>query len=55
MAQGLRLLSCDREFAARFIERVRQSVDLGEIAVAVEISSYSRGVHDEHRFVPTEP
>ncbi len=55
MAQGLRLLSCDHKFAKRFIERVRQSIDLREIPVAVEISSYSRGVRDEFRLVHAEP
>ncbi len=54
MAQGLRLLDADREFAARFIEQVRQSVERGEIAVAVEICSYFRGLRDEFRFAPTE-
>lgn len=55
MTQGLCLLSCDHKYAARFIERVRQSIDRGGIAVAVEISSYSRGIRDEFRFMPTEP
>lgn len=55
MAQGLRLLDSDREFAARFIERVHQSVDRSEIAAGVEISSCSRGLRDEFRFAPTKP
>lgn len=55
MAQGLRMLSCDHKFIARFIERIRQSVDLGEFAVAVEISLYSRGVRDEFRFATAKP
>jgi hypothetical protein len=55
MAQGLRLLDTDREFAARFIEQVRQSVERGEIAVAVEVYSYFRGLRDEFRFAPTRP
>ena len=55
LAHGLRLLSCDREFAARFIERVRQSVHHSEIAVAVEICSYFRGQPDKFRFAPTKP
>jgi urocanate hydratase len=55
LAQGLRLLDSNREFAARFINRVRQSVDRGEIAAAAEISSYSRGQRDVHRFAPSKP
>jgi hypothetical protein len=55
MAQGLRLLDANREFAARFIEQVRQRVGSSEVAVAVEISSYSRGQRDVYRFAPTKP
>lgn len=55
LAQGLRLLDANREFAVRFIDRVRQSVGRGEIAVAVEISSYSRGQCDEFRLAPSKP
>jgi urocanate hydratase len=55
MAQGLRLLDSNREFAARFIDRVRQSVSSGEIKSGVEIVSYSRGQRDVHRFAPTKP
>lgn len=54
MAQGLRLLDCNREFAARFSERVRQSTDCGEITFAFEILSYFRGIHDEFRIAPTK-
>jgi len=36
-AQGMRLLRCDREFTARFAERVRQRAERGEIGVAVQI------------------
>lgn len=55
LAQGLRLLDADREFVSRFVDRVRQSVDCGEIAVAVEISSDSRGQCDEFRLAPIKP
>lgn len=55
LAQGLRLFDCNREFAARFAERVNQCVDRGEIPVAVEIRSYSRGLCDQFRFVPVKP
>jgi urocanate hydratase len=55
LAQGLRLLDADCEFSARFIDRVRQSVEQGEIAFAVEIVSYFRGRRDEFRFAPAKP
>jgi len=55
LAQGLRLLDTNREFAARFIDRVRQSVERNEITVTVEICSYFRGLRDEFRFAPTKP
>jgi urocanate hydratase len=55
LAQELRLLDSNREFAARFINRVRQSVDRGEIAAAVEIRSYFRGLREELRFAPIKP
>jgi urocanate hydratase len=55
LAQGLRLLDADREFVARFIDRARQSVDLGEITFAIEIVSYFRGQRDVYRFSPTKP
>jgi urocanate hydratase len=54
LAGGLRLLDCDREFAARFTEQVWQSVKRGEIGVAVEIRLHHRGLQDVHRFVPDE-
>jgi urocanate hydratase len=55
LAQGLRLLDADREFSARFIDRVRQSVEQGEIAFGIEIVSYFRGQRDEFRFAPAKP
>ncbi len=55
MAQGLRLLDANREFAARFIERISQSVERDEIAFALEICSYFRGLRDEFRSAPTKP
>ncbi len=54
LAQGLRLLASNREFAARFIEEVDGRVKSGEIAAAVEIHSYFRGTQDMHRFAPTK-
>ena len=55
MAQGLRLLDCNREFAARFSERVFQCMERGEIAFAFEILSYFRGIRDEFRYAPPIP
>jgi urocanate hydratase len=53
MAQGVRLLRCNQSAAARFQERVRESVECGEIAVAVEIKLSDRSHWDEHRFSPS--
>ena len=50
LAQGLRLLACDEEFAADFIERVRCRVESGDIAVAVQIQLSRAGVCQLHRF-----
>lgn len=55
MAQGFRLLDSDGEFAAHFIDRIRQFAEHGEITYTVEIVSYIRGQHDEFRFAPTNP
>jgi urocanate hydratase len=52
MAHGLRLLHCNRKFAACFIEQVRQRAGRGEIPVAVEIQWQYRGQQDVYRFVP---
>lgn len=53
LAHGIRSLCADREFAASFIEQVRQRVTRGEIEVPVEIQSNCDGTWEEHRFVPT--
>ncbi len=53
-AQGLRLLDSNREFAARFTEQVWQSVQRGDVTVAVEIRLHHRGLQDVHRFAPGE-
>jgi urocanate hydratase len=55
MAKNVRLLDSNREFAARFIDRARQSIESDDIAATVEIHSYSRGTHDVYRFAPTKP
>jgi urocanate hydratase len=51
LGQGMRLLVCDREFAAVFIEQTRGGVERGEIGVAVEIQVTGRGVCDRHSFL----
>jgi hypothetical protein len=55
LAQNLRLLDSNRDFAARFIQEVDQRVKSGEIAATVEIHSSSCGTNEEHRFAPTKP
>ena len=52
LAYGMRSLRADREFAASFIEEVRQWVARGVIEVPVEIQSNCHGACEEHRFVP---
>jgi hypothetical protein len=52
MAQGLRLIESNREFSARFFEKLRECTDRGEIVFAFEIVSLFRGVHDQFRFDP---
>jgi len=56
LALGLRLLDSNREFAARFWERVNEAVDRGRIAAGFEICSYFHGgAPDQFRFAPTKP
>jgi urocanate hydratase len=55
LAQNLRLLDINREFAARFIEEVDRRVKSGDISTTIEINSYSRGLHEEKRFSSTKP
>lgn len=52
LANGVRLLRADREFGAKFIERVRERTERGEIGVPVEIRSTYEGASEEHRFSP---
>jgi urocanate hydratase len=54
MAQGLHLLETHREFDARFTKRVREAIDRGEIAFALEICSYINGMPDQFRFDPRD-
>jgi hypothetical protein len=54
LAQGLRLLDCDRAFAVRFVAQARQSAARGEIPVAFEIQTYFRGQRDDYLFTPGE-
>ncbi|MGA2086570.1 MAG: hypothetical protein ABSG60_13750 [Terracidiphilus sp.] len=52
LTQGVRLLRCDRESAACFIEQVRKRVDHGEIPVPVELR-LNRGSQSElYSFAP---
>jgi hypothetical protein len=52
MAQGVRLMCCDQEFKADFIERARAQVERGEIAVEVEIQASGRGGSEQYRLAP---
>jgi hypothetical protein len=52
LAQGMRLLSCDRTFTVDFIERVSERVASGEFAVPVEIQVVGQGITDQYRFSP---
>ncbi len=54
MAQGLRLLDSNGEFADRFINHVRRSAERSDFKSAVEIVSHFRGHRDVCRFVPSE-
>ena len=54
LAQRLRLLVLDREFAACFIGRVQERVETGDIAVPVEIRVSFEGGTDELHFAPRE-
>ncbi len=54
LAQGRRLLLCERGFTADFIEQVRDRVEHGEIGVRVEIQVSARGVCDLHYLSPRE-
>jgi len=55
LALGLRLLECDREFAARFVEQLRIRADRGELAFAFEVRSYLRGLEEKYSFALREP
>jgi hypothetical protein len=52
LAQGVRLLRCNPEFAAAFTEEVRNRVERGEIGVPVEIQVGGEGICDRHSFLP---
>jgi urocanate hydratase len=55
LAQGVRLVSSDREFAATFIERVRESFSAGEIQVPAQIQVSSSDGPEEYNFTPSRP
>jgi urocanate hydratase len=52
LAQGERLLRCNRKFAAEFIQRARRQAESGEIPVPVEITISGGGELNEHRLTP---
>ncbi len=53
IAEGLRVLSERRDFAARFLQRLRVCADRGEIGFAYEVSWYVRGEQWKYRFEPS--
>jgi urocanate hydratase len=52
LAQGLRLLSTHREFAAHFAEQLSARAGRGEITFPYEIRWYVRGAEEKHCFDP---
>jgi hypothetical protein len=54
LARGFRMASCERKFATGFVERVRQQVESGEFAVAVEIIVRDERREEEHKFAPSD-
>jgi hypothetical protein len=52
LAQGTRLLACDRTFTADFIERASERVASGEFAVQIEVQVVGQGMTDQYRFSP---
>ena len=52
MAQGVRALTANREFASRFIDRVRARVADGEIDAPVSIQFVDSDGNEQHRFMP---
>jgi hypothetical protein len=49
LASRLRMIHCERDFAARFIEQIRKRVQLGEIGVSVEVRLIQNGRCEEYR------
>jgi hypothetical protein len=54
LAQGVRLLRCRNQAARQFLERVKEQVANGEIAVPVEVRLSSQGDSKLHRLCPPE-
>src|SRR6202007_2046987 len=50
MAQGVRMLVADRDFASRFVDQVRGQVETGDIGATVAIRQIENGRVEEHRF-----
>jgi hypothetical protein len=51
-AANLRLLICGRTFADRFIARLRDQIERGQIPVAVDLHSHFGGQSDAFNFTP---
>ncbi len=52
LAQGLRLLRCNKESAQKFLEQLRDQVEKGEIKVPVEIRVTTPTGTQQHQFSP---
>jgi hypothetical protein len=56
MAQAIHVISCSRQVASSFIERVQKHVERREIGVPVEICwRDARGPEEKHDFEPVKP
>ncbi len=54
LAQGVRLVYADLEFAARFVEQLRPRYEQGEIAVSAMVKVSSAAGPAEHHFAPKQ-
>lgn len=54
LAQGTRLLRCDSEFTAGFVEKVLNRMERGEVGASVEIQVTGQGLPAQYRFSPPQ-
>ena len=53
LAPNTRLVRADREFAAKFVERLRAHYDRGDIQAPATVLAGPTGIADEHHFAPS--